>query len=197
METHFGIGYDGLIHDKSAISATPEERQEMYEKRWQIGGLTFLYSFNDLLFNRGSNDTAADFVRSKIRETVKDPVVAETLSPHGYPVGSKRLCVDTRYFETYNRDNVTLVDLLKENIEEIIPTGIKTKKMTYEVDDIVCATGFDAITGALLNIDIQGRSGCKLREKWAEGPRTYPWHHDCRFSESFYHHWSWRSSYPN
>ena len=172
LETFFGVEIDGIIN-KSAINVTPEERQQQYETRWQIGGITFLSAFNDLRLNKEANDTAAEFVRSKIRETVKDPIVAETLMPHSYAIGTKRLCVDSHYFQTYNRDNVTLVDLQKKNIEEIIPIGIKTKNKTYEVDDIVFATGFDAMTGALHNIDIYGRSGCTLREKWAEGPRTY------------------------
>jgi cyclohexanone monooxygenase len=173
LESYFGFEVRGMIHDKSAISVTPEERQQAYEARWQIGGITFACTFNDLLLNKEANDTAAEFVRSKIRATVKDPVTAETLMPHDYPIGCKRLCVDSHYFDTYNRDNVTLVDLQKENIEEITSVGIKTKNTTYEVDNIVFATGFDAMTGALNNIDIHGRSGDTLREKWAQGPHTY------------------------
>ncbi|CAF4244728.1 unnamed protein product [Rotaria sp. Silwood2] len=157
----------------SAMDLTPEERLQEYEKRWRIGGIAFLLSFKDLLFNKEANDTAADFVRAKIRETVKDPTVAETLIPHTYPFGTKRLCVDTNYFETFNRENVTLVDVRNESIDEIIPTGIRIKEKIYEVDDIVFATGFDAMTGTLLKIDIRGRCGKALREKWADGPRTY------------------------
>jgi cyclohexanone monooxygenase len=145
----------------------------VYDERYQIGGLTFLAAFNDLLISKEANDTAAEFMRSKIRKIIKDPATAETLTPYGYPIGSKRMCVDNQYYETYNRDNVTLVDLRKENIEEIIPVGIKTTKMTYEVDSIVFATGFDAMTGPLLSIDIRGRSDYSLREKWAAGPHTY------------------------
>jgi cyclohexanone monooxygenase len=173
LETFFGVEGVGIINDESAVSVTPEERQQVYEARWQIGGLTFVYAFNDLLLNRESNDTAAAFVRSKIRATVKDPAIAEILTPHDYHLGCKRLCVDSHYFDTYNRDNVTLVDLQKENIEEITSVGIKTKNTTYKVDDIVFATGFDAMTWALNNIDIHGRSDGTLREKWVQGPRTY------------------------
>jgi cyclohexanone monooxygenase len=168
-----GIEVEGIHHDKPALSFTPEHRQQVYDERYQIGGLTFLAAFNDLLISKEANDTAAEFLRSKIRKIIKDPATAETLTPYGYPIGSKRMCVDNQYYETYNRDNVTLVDLRKENIEEITPVGIKTTKMTYEVDSIVFATGFDAMTGPLLSIDIRGRSNYSLREKWAAGPHTY------------------------
>jgi len=168
-----GIEVEGIYHDKSALSFTPEDRQQVYDERYQIGGLTFLAAFNDLLISKEANDTAAEFMRSKIRKIIKDPATAETLTPYGYPIGSKRMCVDNQYYETYNRDNVTLVDLKKENIEEITPVGIKTTKMTYELDSIVFATGFDAMTGPLLSIDIRGRSDYSLREKWAAGPHTY------------------------
>ncbi|CAF4605592.1 unnamed protein product [Rotaria sp. Silwood2] len=157
----------------SAMTVTPEERQDEFEKRWQEGGVAFLLSFNDLLLNKESNDTAAEFVRNKIREIVKNPEVAEALVPQNYPIGTKRLCVDRNYFQTFNRSNVTLVDLRKGSIDEITPSGIRIKEKIYEVNDIVLATGFDAMTGTLLKIDIRGRSGKSLREKWSEGPRTY------------------------
>ena len=157
----------------SAMSVTDDERTQEYEKQWQRGSLNFLGSFNDLFFNQQSNDTAAEFLRRKIRQIVKDPAVAENLLPYGFPLGTKRLSLDTNYLETFNRDNVTLVDLRYEPIEEITPTGIRTRNKTYELDDIVFATGFDAITGALLQIDIRGRAGKRLRDKWAEKPSTY------------------------
>ncbi|CAF4832037.1 unnamed protein product [Rotaria sp. Silwood1] len=172
LNTPFAI----LVQDLkncSAMDLTPEERLQEYEKRWRIGSLTFLLTFNDLFYNKEANDTAAEFVRAKIRETIKDSTVAEALVPHTNPFGSKRLCVDSNYFETFNRENVTLVDLRNGSIDEITPTGIRIKEKIYEVDDIVFATGFDALTGALLKIDIRGRSGKTLQEKWAEGPRTY------------------------
>ncbi|UJR29539.1 hypothetical protein I4U23_010756 [Adineta vaga] len=173
LQTYGGIEAQGIVRDQSAISVTSEIRQQTYEERWKIGGISFLFGFNDLFVNKESNDTAVDFISSKIRQKVKNPIVAESLIPHDYPIGSKRLCVDTNYYETFNRDNVTLVDLRKENIEEITSSGIKTTKMTYEIDSIVFATGFDAMTGALLKIDIRGRSGCTIQDKWSEGPRTY------------------------
>ncbi len=171
--SRIAIAAEGTIRNISALEATPEERLQEYEKRWKIGGLVFLYAFNDLAINNEANKTAADFVGSKIRATVSDAAIAEPLVPRDHPIGTKRLCVDSHYYETYNRDNVTLISLRNENIQEITPTGIQTKNKTYDVDIIVFATGFDAMTGAVLKIDIRGRAGRTLREKWTEGPRTY------------------------
>nr|ACD54725.1 TrkA monooxygenase/FAD dependent oxidoreductase [Adineta vaga] len=157
----------------SALSLASEELQQIYETAWQQGGIIFLFHFNDLLKNEEANKTASEFVCTKIREIVKDPTVAKTLLPQNYFLGTKRVCCDTTYYETYNRENVTLVDIYNDPIDEIIPLGIKTKDKTYEVDDIILAIGFDAITGALLNIDILGSESKTLREKWANEPRTY------------------------
>ncbi|CAF0845504.1 unnamed protein product [Adineta steineri] len=173
LGSSFGVEVNDMISDKPATTATSEEQQEVYETQWQIGGLTFIFSFNDLLFNKEANTTAADFVSSKIRAIVKDPMTAESLTSQDYPIGCKRVCIDTNYYDTYNRNNVTLINLRKENIEEITTIGIKTKNNIYQVDNIIFATGFDAMTGALLNINIQGRSGNKLKEKWIKGPCTY------------------------
>ena len=159
--------------EKSALEVTPEERQRAYETRWQRGGLGFNAAFIDVGIKQESNDTAAEFVRAKIRATVRDPEVAEALCPQDYPIGTKRLCVDSGYYETYNRDNVTLVNLRKTPIETITPGGIKTTDAEYAFDSIVFAIGFDAMTGPLLAIDIRGRCGCSLREQWAAGPHTY------------------------
>ncbi|MGE4431217.1 MAG: flavin-containing monooxygenase [Sphingobium sp.] len=173
LSTSFGMsGID--LPACSAMDVSEEERDRLYEKRWQEGGsINFLSTFNDLLINEASNETAAEFVRRKIRATVKDPDVAKLLCPVDHPIGSKRLCVDTDYYETYNRSNVTLVDVRSDPIETITPDGIKTLHAHYAVDAIVFATGFDAITGALLSIDVTGRGGHTLRRKWAEGPATY------------------------
>jgi cyclohexanone monooxygenase len=130
-------------------------------------------AFNGLIFDKASNDTAAEFVRDKIRSIVKDPNTAELLAPKDYPIGTKRICVDTEYFETYNRPNVTLVDVRSAPIEAITPKGVRTGGKEYEVDAIVFATGFDAMTGTLTRIDIRGRDGVTLAGKWAEGPKTY------------------------
>lgn len=166
----FGAGFK--LNLAKALESTSEQRQSEYDERWATGGLGFVAAFSDLLIDREANDTAAKFLRQKIRETVKDAAVAELLSPD-LVVGCKRLCVDTGYFETFNRPNVTLVDVSKAPIEEITRNGIRANGEEYELDAIVFATGFDAMTGALLSIDIRGRGGMTLREKWAEGPRTY------------------------
>src|SRR5690606_25746414 len=139
---------------------------------WQEGGLGFMTTFFDLIFDRRANETAAEFVRAKIRSIVRDPQLAERLSPQ-HVIGCKRLCVDSGYYETFHRPNVTLVDVAAAPIEEIVPDGIRTKDAHYELDAIVYATGFDAMTGAALAIDPRGTGGRPLSEKWAEGPRTY------------------------
>ena len=145
-----------------------------YEKLWNEGGSGgFLKAFPNILVHPGVNDVAADFVRQKIREAVKDPKTAAALSPHGYPFGVKRLCVDTDYFDTYNRPNVELVNLRDEPIEKITPDGVDTVTRHFELDALVFATGFDAVTGALLAVDIRGRKGVTLKDAWSEGPKAY------------------------
>ena len=159
---------------KSALDATEEERTRAYDTKWAEGGsISFLYSFTDLLVNKDSNETAAEFVRRKIRATVKDPRTAELLCPNDHPIGTKRLILDTDYYETYNRDNVTLVDIRSKPIEEITPAGLRTASAEYALDAIVFATGFDAMTGAMKEIDIHTDAGILVREKWEHGPRTY------------------------
>ncbi len=173
-DTPFGIaGFPPPT--KSALDATPEEREAQYEAKWAEGGsISFLYSYTDILVNKASNDTASEFVRNKIRGIVKDPVTAELLAPKDHPIGTKRLCLDTNYYETYNRDNVTLVNARATPIEEITENGLRTADGTeYEFDAIVFATGFDAMTGALKEIDIRVGNGPALAEKWEGGPTTY------------------------
>lgn len=167
----FGFIFD--VGSKGALEVSPEDRQREYEKQWQHGGFRLLGAFADLLLNKDANETAASFVRSKIRGIVRDPTVAEALMPKGYPIGAKRLCIDTSYYATFNRDNVTLVDLRATPIDAIMPAGVRTSGSEYELDSFVFATGFDAITGALSNIDIRGRTGAALKQRWSEGPRTY------------------------
>jgi cyclohexanone monooxygenase len=167
------IGFVVERREESALAVPPEERRREYEARWSRGGLGFTAIFEDLLTNQGANDTAAEFFRDKIRATVRDPAVAEKLVPQHYPVGTKRLCVDTDYYATFNRDNVTLIDIRKTPIEAITPHGLRTQDQDYTLDSIVFATGFDAMTGALLSIDIRGRQGRTLRQTWEAGPRTY------------------------
>ena len=145
-----------------------------YERLWQEGGSGgFLKAFPNILVHPDVNDVCADFVRQKIRETVKDPKTAAALSPSGYPFGVKRLCVDSDYFDTYNRPNVELVNLREEPIEKIAASGVETAARHFELDALVFATGFDAVTGALLAVDIHGRDGATLKDAWSEGPQTY------------------------
>jgi cyclohexanone monooxygenase len=132
-----------------------------------------ILSYNDLITSKEANDTAAEYVRYRIREIVADPEVAETLSPRSYPIATKRLCLDTNYYATYNRPNVTLVDVRKTPLVEITETGLRTSDQDYEFDSIVFATGFDAMTGALVAFPIEGRDGTLLRDKWEGGPRTF------------------------
>ena len=167
------VGFVVERNDASALEVSDEERTREYEARWKRGGLGFSSTFNDVLISKAANDTAAEFFRAKIRSIVRDPDVAETLVPKTYPLGTKRLCVDTDYYATFNRDNVSLVDLTKTPIEEITPDGLRTTREVYHLDSIVFAIGFDAMTGTLLALDIRGRGGRTLREKWAEGPKTY------------------------
>ena len=158
----------------SALQVTPQQRHAAYESKWQEGGtISFLYAYTDLLTNQAANDTAAEFVRDKIRSIVKDPHVAEALLPFDHPIGTKRLILDTGYYETYNRSNVTLVNARKTPIERITATGIETTDAHYEFDAIAFATGFDAMTGAMKNIDIRGVGGASVRERWQDGPHTY------------------------
>jgi cation diffusion facilitator CzcD-associated flavoprotein CzcO len=158
--------------EQMALAVTEAERRAEYETRWNDGGLAFLGAFADLLFDPQANDTAASFVRERIRDIVHDPATAETLSPDQV-IGCKRLCVDTGYYDTFNRPNVHLVDLRTTPISAITPDGITTTATHFELDAIVYATGFDAMTGALARIDIRGRDGRALGEAWAAGPRTY------------------------
>jgi hypothetical protein len=145
-----------------------------YEQLWQEGGSGgFLKAFPNILVHPDVNEVCADFVRQKIRETVKNPKTAAALSPSGYPFGVKRLCVDTDYFDTYNRPNVELVNLREEPIERITAVGVDTASRHFELDALVFATGFDAVTGALLAVDIRGRNGATLKDAWSEGPQTY------------------------
>jgi cation diffusion facilitator CzcD-associated flavoprotein CzcO len=171
-ETFGGFPYG--VGDKSALEVSEQERQEEFEAGWRDGGHRLLFSgFRDLILDQDANDLAADFVRSKIREIVRDPDTAQRLLPFDHPIGAKRPPIDTDYYETYNRDNVSLVDVRSSPIEEITPRGIRTTDDEFDLDVIVFATGFDAMTGALDKIDIRGRDGLRLRDKWAAGPSTY------------------------
>jgi len=153
---------------------TEEERSELLEAAWTSqSAFQLLLTFSDIMTNKAANDVVAEFVRKKIRQIVKDPATAERLCPTSYPIGAKRLCIDNGYFETFNRDNVTLVDVKSAPIIEFTETGLRTADAEYDLDVIVTATGFDAITGAMARIDIEGVGGRKLADKWADGPTAW------------------------
>jgi cyclohexanone monooxygenase len=182
MKAHYGelreqarqtlTGNPFILGPQAAMAVPAEQREREYERRWQEGGLTFIASFTDLLRDARANETAAAFVRRKIRAIVDDPETAELLCPHNV-IGCKRLCVDTGYFETFNRPNVTLVDVSETPIDRLTPDGLTVAGRSCTFDAIVFATGFDAMTGSILKIDIRGRGGLRLRDEWAAGPRNY------------------------
>ena len=148
-------------------------RAEILEASWQRGGPGFAMTIDDILTNPESNERAARFVRDKIRAKVEDQDVAEKLVDIDFPIGARRLIVDIDYFETYNRPNVTLVDVKAAPITEITSRGVRTSDAHYDLDVLVYATGFDGMTGALLSMDIRGVGGLALRDKWADGAGTY------------------------
>jgi cation diffusion facilitator CzcD-associated flavoprotein CzcO len=166
-------GHAFRISERKVADVTPEERQAIYEKAWDVGGLQFRATFHDLLIDRAANATAAEFLKSRIRAIVNDPQTAENLADIDHPYAAKRPPIDSGYFETFNRPNVALVNLRKDPIERVTPAGIRTKSREHPLDVIVFATGFDAMTGTLFKMDIRGRSGRSLREYWKAGPRTY------------------------
>ena len=167
-------GFPVEFSQRSALEVSAEERLATYEAHWAKGGFGFIHgTFADIRTDIRANDTVAEFIRSKIREIVNDPETVEKLLPTDHPYGSKRALIDTNYFETYNRENVELVDIRHSPIQEITPKGIRTEDEEFEFDIIVFATGYDAMTGSFLKMDIRGRNGLPLKEKWSEGPKTY------------------------
>ena len=165
-------GLPVAVAERSALEVPDDERTAIYEQGW-VDGVPILFHFNDLLVDRAANDTAAEFIRRKVREIVRDPDRASILSAHNYPIGTKRLTLDTDYYETFNRDNVSLVDLGRTPIVAVNKTGVQVQGKHYDLDMVVLATGFDAMTGALDRIDVIGEDGIRLRECWSAGPRTY------------------------
>jgi cation diffusion facilitator CzcD-associated flavoprotein CzcO len=167
----------GFLHDfdrRRVFEVPKEERLKVYEELWAAPGFKkWLGNFRDVMTDRAANEDFAEFVRGKIRARVKDPVVAEKLVPKNHPFGSKRVPLETEYYEAYNRPNVVLVDINETPLERITPKGIKTSDREYEFDVIIYATGFDAITGALTRIDFRGEGGETLKDKWSNGIRTY------------------------
>ncbi|MEE2033323.1 flavin-containing monooxygenase [Rhodococcus chondri] len=167
----------GCIRDdnpKTAFEVSDDERRAEFEKRWEGGGIAFLGAYSDLMVDQKANDAVSDFIRSKIDEIVTDPDTADSLKPYGYPMGAKRPVVGTDWYETFNRDNVELVDLRKKELDGFTEKGMRLADGTdYEFDAIVLATGFDAFTGAFSTMDIRGRQGRSLNEAWSEGPKTH------------------------
>jgi cation diffusion facilitator CzcD-associated flavoprotein CzcO len=161
------------IQPRSAWDVSDEERQAIYQAAWDKGGLQFRATFNDLLRDKEANDTAAEFIKHKIKQVVRDPHTAESLSDIDHPFAAKRPPIDSHYFETYNRDNVSLVDIRRHPILHIDAQGIQTSQAHFPLDVIVFATGFDAMTGSLLRMNITGRQGLTLKDAWHAGPRSY------------------------
>jgi cation diffusion facilitator CzcD-associated flavoprotein CzcO len=166
-------GHPFRIDRRNVFDVDADEREAIYEAAWKKGGLQFRASFRDIVLDKTANDTAAEFIKKKIRAIVRDPKTAAALADIDHPYAAKRPPIDTDYFETFNRDNVALVDLRAEPIERITPAGVRTRAREYPLDILVFATGFDAMTGPLFRIDIRGRGGLALRDAWREGPKTY------------------------
>jgi cation diffusion facilitator CzcD-associated flavoprotein CzcO len=168
-----GGGSPHVAHPKLTMEATPDERRDAFEKRWQLGGVLFSKTFADQLTDMAANDEARKFYEAKVRAVIDDPRLADLLIPRDHPIGTKRICTDTNYFQTFNQPHVELISVRKTPIESIDATGINTSAAHHDVDVIVLATGFDAMTGALAKVDIVGRAGRRLSDDWAAGPRTY------------------------
>ncbi|WP_420392858.1 flavin-containing monooxygenase [Acuticoccus sp.] len=166
-------GHPFDISDVGVLEVDDAERLARFEEAWRVGGLRFRAVFRDVLTDAKANDVASEFIRRKIREVVQDPDVADKLTPKDHGFATKRPPIDTNYFETFNRDNVDLVDLKAEPIEAIVPEGIRTTRRTYPLDVIIFATGFDALTGPLVALNLEGCDGLTLREAWSAGPKTY------------------------
>ena len=169
--TRSGILYQ--YSTRTAASVSEEERQVEYERRWARGGANFTHAFNDLYTDSFANGTASAFVRNKIQGIVHNPAVAALLTPTDHAIGTKRICVDSDYYATFNQPHVKLVSPKADPIRDIVPEGIRTENATYALDAIVFATGYDAVTGSLDLIDIRGVGGQTLNAKWSQGPRTY------------------------
>lgn len=168
-----GGGSPHIAHPKLTMEVSAEERRAAFEKRWELGGVLFSKTFRDQMIDPAANEEARRFYEEKVRAVIDDPEVADLLIPTDHPIGTKRICTDTNYFQTFNRPHVTLISVRKTPIEAVDPSGIATSDAHYDVDAIVLATGFDAMTGALAKMDIRGREGQTLADDWRDGPRTY------------------------
>ncbi|MGH3632545.1 flavin-containing monooxygenase [Mycobacterium sp.] len=168
-----GGGSPHQPHPQPALEVSEQERRAAYEKRWQLGGVLFSKTFPDQMLSAAANDTARAFWEEKIRAVVEDPATAELLIPTDHPIGTKRICTDDNYYQTFNRENVTLVDLRMTPIQRMDATGVHTSEARYALDALVLATGFDAMTGSVHKLNIVGRDGVTLNRAWAGGPVTY------------------------
>ncbi|MCZ8381259.1 NAD(P)/FAD-dependent oxidoreductase [Mycobacterium sp. CPCC 205372] len=168
-----GGGSPHIAHPKLTMEVSDEERRAAFEKRWQLGGVLFSKTFRDQMIDSAANEEARKFYEEKVRAVIEDPEVADLLIPSDHPIGTKRICTDTNYFQTFNRPNVELVSVRRTPITSIDADGISTSDAHYDVDTIVLATGFDAMTGALGKMQIVGRGGKTLNDDWRNGPRTY------------------------
>lgn len=168
-----GGGSPHVAHPKPTMAATPQERREAFEARWQLGGVLFSKTFSDQMIDPAANEEARKFYEDKVRAVIDDPRLADLLIPTDHPIGTKRICTDTNYFQSFNRTNVELVSVRNTPLVAVDATGITTTETRYDLDMIVLATGFDAMTGALAKIDITGCGGRRLRDDWEHGPRTY------------------------
>ena len=166
-----GFPYFGI--DRSTVDVSPEERRRILDELWDEGGFKFVWGgFRDIFTDLQANEIVSEYIRSRIRETVANPATADLLCPYDHPYTSKRPPIDTDYYVTFNRDNVSLVDVRSAPIEAVTPTGLRTAGAHYDLDVLVYATGFDAMTGSLLRMDIRGSKGVRLADAWANGPRT-------------------------
>ncbi len=168
-----GGGSPHITAPKPTMEFTPDERRAAFEKRWQLGGVLYSKTFPDQMTDMKANDEARKFYEEKIRAVIDDPAVADLLIPNDHPIGTKRICTDSNYFQTFNKPNVSLISVRANPIESVDADGINAGATHYDLDAIVFATGFDAMTGALAKIDIIGRAGARLADNWAHGPRTY------------------------
>ncbi|NKY43616.1 flavin-containing monooxygenase [Nocardia cerradoensis] len=168
-----GGGSPHRPHDKGTFEVSEQERLEIYERQWQLGGVLFSKAFPDQMNTDEANAPAREFFAAKVRTMIEDPALAAKLIPTDHAIGTKRICTDSGYYPTFNRPNVALADLREAPIDEVTPTGVRRGDIDHPIDDLIFATGFDALTGALAAIDIRGRAGHSLRDEWAAGPRTY------------------------
>jgi cation diffusion facilitator CzcD-associated flavoprotein CzcO len=171
LRTKTPMGTQQMLGERSAMDDSEEERLKNFDASWRKGAQAFPFTYNDIPLNPESSKAAAAFIQSKIREMVKNPETATVLTPDYY-YGARRPIIDTNYFETYNRENVKLVNVKKDPIQQITASGIQTTNQHYELDMIIFATGYDAITGSLFKIDIRGKGGISLKEKWENGARV-------------------------